>query len=91
MVTEYSSYRLGYPGFLENNSAIPGPWFSLEVTQDWGPWAFSKGDTKKVFVALELLATLIGVKLWIPESSENHVSRVAIRGYTDNQSNESLL
>ena len=41
--------------------------------------------------ALELLATLIGVKLWIPESSENRVLRVAIRGYTDNQSNESLL
>ena len=47
--------------------------------------------TKKVIAALELLAILIDVKLWIPESSEHRVSRVAIRGYTDNQSNESLL
>ena len=44
-----------------------------------------------MIAALDLLATLIGVKLWIPESSENRVSRVAIRGYTDNQSNESLV
>ena len=31
------------------------------------------------------------MKLWIPESSENRAWRVAIRGYTDNQSNESSL
>ena len=40
---------------------------------------------------MELLATLVGAKLWIPEESENRTSRVAIRGYTDDQSNESLL
>ena len=83
--------ELGQGGFLETCPAKPGPWFLLEVTRDRAPWAFTKGDTKKVIAALELLATLIGVKLWISESNENRVSRVAIRGYTDNLSNESLL
>ena len=43
----------------------------------WAPWAFAKGDPKKVIAALELLAAL-------PEG-------VAIRGYTDSKSNEALL
>ena len=51
----------------------------------------SKGDTKKVIAALELLATLIGVRLWVPEGQTKQTTRVAIKGYTDNQSNESLL
>ena len=67
-----------------------GPWFSLEVTPEWAPWAFAKGDLGKVIAALELLAT-VGVKLWVPEGNAKKTSRVAIRGYTDNQSNEALL
>ena len=53
-------------GFLE---VVPGghtPWFSLEVEPSWAPWAFEKGDPKKVIAALELLATLVAVKLWRP-------------------------
>ena len=41
--------------------------------------------------ALELLATLIGVRLWVPERQAKQTTRVAIKGHTDNQSNESLL
>ena len=43
--------------------------------------------------ALELLATLVGIRLWVPEGEDRKTSRVAIRGYTDNnnKSNESLL
>ena len=41
-----------------------------------------------MIAALELLATLIGVRLWVCFDCP---SRVAIKGYTDNQSNESLL
>ena len=44
-----------------------------------------------MIAALELLATLIGVRLWVPEGQTKQTSRVAIKGYTDNQSNESLL
>ena len=68
-----------------------GPWFSLEVQQSWAPWAFAKGDPNKVIAALELLATLVAVKLWVPEGPAKKTTRVAIRGYTDNKSNEALL
>ena len=76
---------------LEIFAGCQGPWFSLEVEKGWAPWAFVKGDTKKVIAALELLATLIGVRLWVLEGQTKQTSRVAIKGYTDNQSNESLL
>ena len=33
----------------------------------------------------------MGVRLWVPDGDAKKTSRVAIRGYTDNQSNESLL
>ena len=68
-----------------------GPWFSLEVVESWAPWAFAKGDPGKVIAALELLATLVGIRLRVPDGDAKKTSRVAIRGYTDNQSNESLL
>ena len=77
-------------GFLEISPICQGPWFSLEVEKDWAPSAFLKGDTKKVIAALELLATLIGVRLWVPDGKTKQTTRVAIKGYTDNQSNESL-
>ena len=72
-------------GFLEKSE---GPWFSLEVDRAWAPWAFAKGDPKKVIAALELQATLVGIRPWVPDRK---TSRVAIRGYTDNKSNEALL
>ncbi|OLP80386.1 hypothetical protein AK812_SmicGene39223 [Symbiodinium microadriaticum] len=50
----------------------------------------AKGDPGKVIAALELLATLVGVRLWVPDGDAKKTSRVAIRGYTDHQSNESL-
>ena len=78
-------------GFLELVDGCQGPWFSLEVVESWAPWAFAKGDPGKVIAALELLATLVGVRLWVPDGDAKKTSRVAIRGYTDNQSNESLL
>ena len=31
------------------------------------------------------------MKLWIPDLEDRQVSRVALRGFTDNQSNEALV
>ena len=78
-------------GFLEPVPGCQGPWLSLEVQQSWAPWAFAKGDPNKVIAALELLATLVAVKLWVPESTAKKTTKVAIRGYTGNKSNEALL
>eukprot|EP00439_Symbiodinium_sp_Y106_P030423 s1536_g3.t1 len=49
------------------------------------------GGFLEVIAALELLATLVGIRLWVPEGEDRKTSRVAIRGYTDNKSNEALL
>ena len=73
------STRAWIGGFLARDGK-PGPWFSLEVDRSWAPWAFSKGDPKKVIAALELLATLVGIRLWVPEGEDRKTSRVAIRG-----------
>ena len=61
------------------------------MDKTWAPWAFSKSSPNKVIAALELLATLIGVKLFVRESDSRQATRMAIRGYTDNQSNEALI
>eukprot|EP00439_Symbiodinium_sp_Y106_P034280 s5728_g4.t1 len=44
-------------GFLELVDGCQGPWFSLEVTPEWAPWAFAKGDPGKVWIGgfLELV------------------------------------
>lgn len=34
---------------------------------------------------------MVAVKLWVPEGPAKKTTRVAIRGYTDNKSNEALL
>ena len=44
-----------------------------------------------MIAALELLATLVAVKIWVPTSERRQATRMAIRGYTENQSNEALL
>ena len=75
-------------GFLEVCPGCQGPWFSLEVEKDWAVWVFLKGDTKKVIAAFELLATLIGVRLWVPDGKTKQTTRVAIKGYTDGRSHE---
>ena len=50
-----------------------------------------KDNPNKVIASLELLATLIAVKLWVPDSKDRQVSKLAIRGCADNQSNEAIV
>ena len=78
-------------GFLEISPGQPGPWFSLEVEKSWASWAFAKSSPNKAIAALELLATLVAVKIWVPSSERRQSTRMAIKGYTDNQSNEALI
>ena len=44
-----------------------GPCFPPEVEKGW---AFAKRDTEKVTAAVELLATLMGVRLWVLKGGE---------------------
>ena len=77
-------------GFREIVPGCHGPWFSLEVTRDWA-LGFFQGEPKQGHRLARVAATLIGVKLWVPDSKDRQVSKLAIRGYTDNQSNEALV
>lgn len=62
------------------------PWFSVPVDTSLAPWLFSKGNNpKRVIAALELLATIIAVKLWGGRTSEGMVVRV--KAFTDNKGN----
>ena len=54
---------------------------SIDAPPRAGPCAFAKKDPNKVIAAL-VLATLV---------TSGRSSRVALRGYTDNKSNDSLL
>ncbi|CAE7794108.1 unnamed protein product [Symbiodinium sp. CCMP2456] len=45
--------RVWVGGFLGLVDGGQGPWFSLEVTPEWAPWAFAKGDPGKVIAALD--------------------------------------
>lgn len=74
-------------GFLQVENGGKGPWFSEQVGEDWAPWAFSKKDPKRTIAALELLATLIAIRLWIPERQTNFKGTCRAHGMTDNQSN----
>jgi hypothetical protein len=78
-------------GFLEISPGCQGPWFSLEVEKDWAPWAFCKKDMKRVTAALELLGTLITIRLWVPDSQRRQRGQMKIKGWTDDQSNAYLL
>ena len=62
-------------------------WYALEVCEDWAPWAFIKKDLKRTIASLELLGTLICVKLWGTRMKESGRGSGYLTGGTDNQGN----
>ncbi len=63
------------------------PWFSLEVKEELAPWLkCRKGSPKRVIAALELLATIVAVKLWAPDYKGRMVAKIP--AMTDNLSND---
>ena len=63
----------------------------MEVREDWAPWAFIKKDLKRTIASLELLGTLICVKLWGARMSESDRGSGYLTGGTDNQGNSSAV
>ena len=67
-------------------------WFACQVDPVTFPWVFEKGQPFKVIAALELLATLYGVMLLVPEADYREgLARVRFSAGTDNQSNDHLV
>ena len=94
METEYSSHRLLW--MSKKRASWLSTWRNDKVGR---PKDFGQGDAARTGKArLCSDRTRLGETLpwtasclWIPEGKDRKSSRVAIRGYTDNKSNEALL
>ena len=65
-------------------------WFSERVEPWMAPWLkMKKGNPKRVIAALEMLATLVAVKLWLGDGTQNLC--VHTEAFTDNRGNEFIL
>ena len=62
-------------------------WFSLELTKDDIPWAYTRGDPFRSVASLELLATLVAVLVFGPAPGSLRKGLLSITGSGDNQSN----
>lgn len=86
--TEHSAWIGGY---RQDSQGKIVEWFSEEVDREWAPWIFLKRDPKRVIASLELLASLVAVKLWAPREGRKNMATCFLRGKTDNQSNTYAL
>ena len=66
-------------------------WFSLEIKKEHFGWAFSKGSPKKAIAALELLATLMCIKLFTSSKDPDRCHHCCITASTDNQGNSFIV
>ena len=65
-------------------------WFSVEVTEEWMPWLkCKKGNPKRVIASLEMLATLVAMRLWC-EGGEEDLQMMA-HAFTDNLGNSFVM
>ena len=77
-------------GYLAVSSDLKDcPWFSIDVDEQLAPWLKVKVSPKRVIAALELLATLIAVKLWGHLLGKN--SKARMKAFTDNRGNAFAL
>lgn len=74
-------------GFLQNKQGEVLEWFSEKIDRSWAEWLFVKKDLKRIIASLELLATLIAIRLWAGRDGARSKGVCWIRAGTDNQSN----
>ena len=74
-------------GYKQDRDGKILSWFSEEVTADWANWLTLRKDPKRLIASLELLATLVATKLWMPENTRGTNAKCWIRGKTDNLGN----
>ena len=61
-------------------------WFSLEVGETLAPWLKCRANSpKRVIAALEMLATLVAVKIWAPHIKMRMQAKISAK--TDNHNN----
>ena len=74
-------------GFLQDKHGNILEWFSEKVERSWADWLFVKKDLKRNIATLELLATLVAVRLWTGKNGSRSRGVCWIKAGTDNQSN----
>jgi hypothetical protein len=78
---------------LESDKALEAPWFSIALTRATAPWAFERGEPFRTIASLELMATLVGLMILMPETEARSESAATLTftAGTDNQGNSYLL
>ena len=74
-------------GYKRNANGEIQEWFSEEIPHSWAEWMTLKRDPKRVIATLELLASLVAVKLWMPQGKEHIKATCYLKGMTDNLGN----
>eukprot|EP00438_Fugacium_kawagutii_P006907 Skav221031 [mRNA] locus=scaffold576:209066:211813:- [translate_table: standard] len=73
----------------EGHGTSDAKWFSVEVDEKMAPWLRSRGGSpKRVIAALEFLATIIALKVWMKRGEECCMHTEA---FTDNRGNDFIL
>lgn len=86
--TEQAAWIGGWLG--ESGCSKECRWFSCQVTEEMAPWLFYRGkNPKRVIAALELLATLVALKLWLRGAGDT--AEVHAEAFTDNKGNAFIL
>ena len=74
-------------GFLQDRDGNIKEWFSEKIEREWATWLFVKNDLKRIIASLELLATLVAVRLWTDNNGAKSNGVCWVKAGTDNQSN----
>ena len=67
-------------GFRQDAAGHLVEWCSEEVDPGWAEWMSYKTDPKRVIATLELLASLVAVKLWLPTGKRLVNASCRLRG-----------
>ena len=74
----------------ESDDPMECAWFSEKVSEWMAPWLRVRGgNPKRVIAALELLATIVAIKIWLPKVGGDFVVRT--EAFTDNAGNEYIV
>lgn len=66
-------------------------WFAFEVTKEHYGWAFAKGSPKKAIAALEMLASLVSLKLFYKPGTDKAPRNCFVTASTDNKGNSFII
>ena len=78
---------------LDSSKASEAAWFSVVLTRSTAPWAFARGEPFRAIASLELLGSLVGLMVLMPEleARGDRAATLTLTSSTDNQGNSYLL